>query len=126
MPNLDILNQIKNPGNELNKKTAEKFMRGSSHQMGAEYMLLNKADQKNWTRQEFIEHAKKHGYLKTEKDAQILEHVIKKKKIKEYPQMEERRQRKIEQEKRIDAWINKHITVEPDVNFWKRHGAKKI
>lgn len=99
--------------NDIVKKTAEKFMQGSSNQDGAEYLLQQKIKDKDWTRQEFIEHAKKHGYLKTEKDAQIVEHVVRKNHLEDGKREEARRENL-----KVKHWaqkeINKYIEVIPE------------
>lgn len=125
MTDFDILNQIKRPEKEVNIKDAEKFMKSSSNQDGAEFMLRQKAKDKNWTRQEFIEHAKKHGYLKTEKDAQIVQHVIKKEKIKDYPDNDKARYRQERAEKKWDDYITRHSSMTSNSKIREREFKEK-
>lgn len=80
------LNQkyIKRPKNDNIKlqKNDDDFMKDSTNQAKAEIILQHRADSKNWTKQEFITHARKRGFLKTEQDRKIVESIVQKKGFK--------------------------------------------
>lgn len=60
------------------RKNDEDFMKKMRIQNHARAWLLNKLKMKIWTKEEFIEHCKKRGYLKTPTDKKILEDVLRK------------------------------------------------
>ena len=81
--------KLKRPKNDnpfLQKKD-KKFMKDSYNQDSAEYVLRKRVE---WmkdkgislSKESFIKYAARHGFLKTEKDKQIVDSVIKKEKLK--------------------------------------------
>lgn len=67
-------------------REAEEFMRRNDNDMAARDNLLTTAEMKGFKSKEELEHyARKHGYLKTERDVRVFQDVVKKTKLKEDP-----------------------------------------
>jgi hypothetical protein len=84
--------KIKRPkkDNLMLQKKDNDFMKDSYNEASAEYILKDRVNMFD-SKEAFINHASKRGYLKTEKDKKIVESVLKKSGLKSNPNLKKKR-----------------------------------